>query len=41
MPDADDNALAGAVAAGEPFPTGHCHAPAYPGCRCGIVVTQG
>jgi DivIVA domain-containing protein len=40
-PDADDNALAGVVATGEPFPTGHCHAPAHPGCRCGIVVTQG
>jgi cell division septum initiation protein DivIVA len=40
-PDAEDNALGGVVAAGEPFPTGHCHAPAHPGCRCGIVQTQG
>jgi DivIVA domain-containing protein len=39
-PDAEDNALAGVVAAGEQFPTGHCHAPAHPGCRCGIE-TQG
>jgi cell division septum initiation protein DivIVA len=40
-PDADDNALGGVVCAGQAFPTGHCHAPAHPGCRCGIVVTQG
>ena len=40
-PDADDNSLAGVVSAGEPFPTGHCHAPAHPGCRCGIEVTEG
>ena len=40
-PDADDNALAGVIVAGEPFPTGHCHAPAHPGCRCGIAVPQG
>jgi DivIVA domain-containing protein len=33
-PDAEDNSLAGAVAAGDEFPTGHRHAPAYPGCRC-------
>lgn len=33
-PDAEDNTLAGAVPAGEDFPTGHRHAPAYPGCRC-------
>lgn len=36
-PDADDNALAGAVPCGEAFPTGHTHAPAHPGCRCGLV----
>ena len=33
-PDAEDNALAGAVAAGEQFPTGHPCAPAHEGCRC-------
>jgi hypothetical protein len=33
-PDCDDNGLAGPVAAGEEFPTGHLHAPAHPGCRC-------
>ena len=32
--DAEDNALAGAVRKGEPFPTGdHCP-PAHAGCRC-------
>jgi cell division septum initiation protein DivIVA len=36
-PDADDNALAGAVRKGEPFPTGdHCP-PAHQGCRCLVV----
>ncbi len=38
-PDAEDNALAGAVAKGEAFPTGHCYPPAHPGCRC-LVVTS-
>lgn len=33
-PDCDDNALAGAVAAGEAYPTGHLHPPAHAGCRC-------
>lgn len=33
-PDADDNALAGPICKGEPFPTGHGCAPAHPGCRC-------
>ena len=32
--DCDDNTLAGAVAAGDPFPTGHASAPAHVGCRC-------
>ncbi|HET6954719.1 MAG TPA: DivIVA domain-containing protein [Acidimicrobiales bacterium] len=36
-PDADDNALAGAVTKGRPFPTGDRHAPAHPGCRCLVV----
>ena len=39
-PDAQDNALAGAVPKGEPFPTGdHCP-QAHPGCRC-LLVTGG
>jgi hypothetical protein len=33
-PDAEDNALAGVVAAGDPFPTEHRCAPAHDGCRC-------
>jgi DivIVA domain-containing protein len=33
-PDCDDNGLAGAVPAGDDFPTGHVFAPAHPGCRC-------
>ncbi len=33
-PDCDDNALAGAVPAGEAFPTGDLAPPAHPGCRC-------
>lgn len=36
-PDADDNALAGAVPAGQPFPTDHLCAPAHEGCRCMLV----
>jgi DivIVA domain-containing protein len=32
--DCEDNSLAGAVASGESFPTGHTSAPAHPGCRC-------
>lgn len=36
-PDCDDNALAGAVAGGEEFPTGHVHPPAHAGCRCLLV----
>jgi DivIVA domain-containing protein len=38
-PDADDNALAGIVAAGDAFPTGHCFPPAHAGCRC--IMTRG
>ena len=33
-PDCEDNSLAGAVPAGDAFPTGHLGAPAHPGCRC-------
>jgi len=40
-PDADDNALAGALPKGEVFPTGHRHAPAHPGCRCLVVADPG
>jgi len=36
-PDADDNALAGRVGAGDPFPTGHLHPPAHAGCRCVLL----
>ena len=32
--DCDDNSLAGAIAAGDAFPTGHTFAPAHIGCRC-------
>lgn len=39
-PDADDNALAGAVCKGEAFPTGdHCP-PAHLGCRCMVVPAE-
>ena len=37
-PDCEDNALAGAVGAGEEFPTGHLMPPAHPGCRCLIAA---
>lgn len=36
-PDGEDNHLAGAVTAGEPFPTGDLRPPAQPGCRCLLV----
>lgn len=32
--DAEDNALAGAVTAGDEFPTGDAFPPAHSGCRC-------
>ncbi len=32
--DCNDNTLAGALGAGESFPTGHEYAPAHLGCRC-------
>ncbi len=38
--DCDDNGLAGPVPAGSPFPTGHLHPPAHPGCRCVIVANR-
>jgi hypothetical protein len=37
-PDCLDNSLAGPVAAGEAFPTGHVHPPAHRACRCLLVV---
>ena len=36
-PDAEDNALAGVVCAGNGFPTDHTCAPAHSGCRCMIA----
>ena len=36
-PDAEDNALAGPVEAGDAYPTGHTLAPAHAGCRCLLV----
>ncbi len=36
--EGDDNVLGGSVAAGEAFPTGHSHTPAYVGCRCVLVL---
>jgi DivIVA domain-containing protein len=38
--EGDDNVLAGTVPAGDDFPTGHRHAPAYPGCRCAIALAS-
>ncbi|MEO6988918.1 MAG: DivIVA domain-containing protein [Aquihabitans sp.] len=39
-PDCEDNALAGPVAKGSPFPTGDLMPPAHPGCRCLLVVVD-
>ena len=36
-PDCDDDALAGAVPRGEPFPTGVMFPPGHDGCRCLVV----
>lgn len=36
-PDCDDNALAGGLVKGEPFPTGQQFPPAHAGCRCLLV----
>jgi cell division septum initiation protein DivIVA len=35
--DCADNTLAGALPAGQDFPTGHAAAPAHPGCRCLVL----
>ena len=37
-PDCEDNALAGAVMAGEPFPTSHLSPLVHSGCRCLLAV---
>ncbi|MCU1352763.1 MAG: hypothetical protein JWM05_1972 [Acidimicrobiales bacterium] len=39
-PDCDDNALGGAVATGDAFPTGDLMPPAHPGCRCLLVPVE-
>lgn len=39
-PDCEDNELAGAVPAGEAFPSGHLAPPMHPGCRCLLVQTD-
>ena len=39
-PDAEDNALAGVLPAGDKFPTDHQCAPAHSGCRCMIVTAD-
>jgi len=39
-PDAEDNSLAGGVTVGKPFPTGHLHPPAHPGCRCVLAWSR-
>jgi hypothetical protein len=39
-PDCEDNSLAGATPAGEPFPAGHVAPPAHPGCRCELLADQ-
>ena len=38
-PDCEDNGLGGAQSPGEPFPTGHRHPPAHPGCRCLLAIS--
>jgi hypothetical protein len=39
-PDCLDNALAGPLAFGEAFPTGHTYPPAFEGCRCLLVAVE-
>ncbi|MBU3701100.1 MAG: hypothetical protein FGM58_03530 [Acidimicrobiia bacterium] len=36
-PDCEDNALAGAISSGKPFPTGHIAPPLHPGCHCAVM----
>ena len=40
-PDCDDNALAGDLPKGDPFPTGHVTPPISPHCRCLVAPRQG
>ncbi|MEM9467743.1 MAG: hypothetical protein AAGA90_20385, partial [Actinomycetota bacterium] len=40
-PDCADNALAGAITAGEAFPTGVRHPPIDPACGCFLVIDLG
>ena len=40
-PDCEDNALAGAVTAGDTFPSGHVAPPMHPGCRCLLLRFEG
>ena len=39
--DCEDNALAGALASTEVFPTGHAFPPAHSGCRCLVAPADG
>ncbi len=39
-PDCDDDALAGTLPKGEPFPTGQLYPPAHAGCRCLLVPVE-
>ncbi len=39
-PDCDDNALAGPVIRGEPFPTGHVSPPIHAACRCLVIAVD-
>jgi hypothetical protein len=39
-PDCDDDALAGTLPKGEPFPTGQPYPPAHAGCRCLLVPVE-
>ena len=39
-PDCDDNALAGDLPKGDPFPTGHVTPPISPHCRCLVAPRQ-
>jgi len=39
-PDCEDNALAGAVVIGQPFPTGHLAPPLHPGCHCVVLPAE-
>ena len=39
-PDCDDNALAGDLAKGDKFPTGHANAPIHDNCRCFVAPVE-